>query len=128
MSLARLALVLMFVFGLHQPAHGACTSPLAATQHFFDNLQKGSGWQPATAIACFPPGEGMEKTAIQLKQVLDAKGLFIDFDLLSTDPEYVNESGEAKQILHKRMPVVYLQKVGDNWLFSEQTVRAVPGL
>ena len=70
----------------------------------------------------------MEKTAIQLKQVLDAKGLFIDFDALSTDPDFVNDAGQAKQMLHKRLPVVYLNKVGDSWQFSGETVGAVPGL
>jgi MscS family membrane protein len=128
MNLARLVLVLAIVCGLHQPAHGACTSPLAATQHFLDNLQKGSGWKPANAVACFPAGEGMEKTAIQLKQVLDAKGLYIDFDALSTDPDFLNEAGVAKQTLHKQLPVVYLNKVGEVWQFSGETVGAVPGL
>ena len=43
MFITRLAVVLAIFCGLSTTAHGACTSPLAATQHFLDNLQEGDG-------------------------------------------------------------------------------------
>ena len=43
---------------------------------------------PYAAASCI---RGDEKAAIQLKQVLDAKGIFIDYGNLPSTADYVNE-------------------------------------
>ena len=47
-----------------------------------------------------------QELAKQLKQVLDAKGIFIDYELISDDPNYKNESGEAKQKISSKLPQI----------------------
>jgi MscS family membrane protein len=128
MPLLKTLLFALAIAGMGQSAHAACESPLSATTQFLDNLQDGSGWQPAQAIACFPEGDGMEETAIHLKQVLDAKGVFIDFDSLSTDPDFTDAQGAHKALLNQRMGSIYLSKENGNWRFSDETVASVPAL
>jgi MscS family membrane protein len=128
MPLLKIILFALAIAGMGQSAHAACESPLSATTQFLDNLQDGSGWQPAQAIACFPEGDGMEETAIHLKQVLDAKGVFIDFDSLSTDPDFTDAQGAHKALLNQRMGSIYLSKENGEWRFSDETVASVPAL
>ena len=106
----------------------ACTHPLATVQSLLDNLQASGEWNPSAAAECFPPSEEVETTALHLKQVLDARGLYIDFDQVPTDPDYKNSRDEHKWTIHDRLPKVYLERVSDRWVFSGETVKAVPGL
>ena len=108
-------------------AHAACENPLKATQTLLDNLYDGT-WKPAAAAGCFPDADNAEETAVHLKQIMDARGLFIDFDTLSSDPDYVNARGENKLVLHKRAPKIYLVKQDGKWLFSPETIQAVPSM
>ncbi len=124
----RIFLVTILLVGLNNRSHASCEHPLATTQSLLDNLQSGGTWNPAAASACFPEMEKQEEAAIHLKQVLDARGILIDFGQLSTDPNYADASGANKQILHKREPHVFVEKIGDQWLFSETTIDAIPGM
>ena len=128
MNAFRFLLATFLVFSLGAPSHASCAHPLATTQSLLDNLQSGGTWAPAAASACFPQIEKRSEAAIHLKQVLDARGVLIDFTQLSTDPDYVDESGAHQQVLSKREPRVFVEKVGDQWLFSTTTVEAIPGM
>ena len=109
-------------------ASASCTHPLAAVQSLLDNLQTSGTWDPTAAAACFPDSEDPETTALHLKQILDARGLYIDFDQVPTDPDYKNARDEHKWIVNDRLPRVYMVKLGERWLFSPETVEAVPSL
>jgi MscS family membrane protein len=126
MSILRLLLAAALLFTLPGPAQAGCEHPQAATQNFLDHLQEGGDWNPVAASQCFPQSGGQDEEAVHLKQVLDARGLLIDFDTISTDPNYTDENGVNKQVLHKREPRVFLTKQGDQWLFSNTTVEAIP--
>jgi len=128
MSIMRIVLTLLLVWFAAPTAQAGCEHPLAATQTFLDNLQDGGTWDPVQASQCFPAIADREESAIHLKQVLDARGLLIDFDSISTDPDYTDANGASKQVLHKREPRVFLTKEGDQWLFSNTTVEAIPGM
>jgi len=128
MSTLRTFFAVALLIALQAPANAGCENPLEATKTFLDNLQEGGDWNPAAASACFPRSNGQVEEAIHLKQVMDARGLLIDFDAISTDPDYTDENGINKQVLHKQEPRVFLTKQGDQWAFSNTTVEAIPGM
>ena len=97
-----------------------CTTPVEATKTLLKNLM-GDNWNSTAAAACI---RGDEKAAIQLKQVLDAKGIFVDYGKLPNTPDYVNESGNPSVLLDARLPEVELERVEDGlyagqWQVSE---------
>ncbi len=127
MNLVRLLLALFALNIGSARAETSCESPLKATQTLLDNLFDGT-WEPAAAASCFPAGDNIEETAVHLKQIMDARGLYINFDAVSSDPSYKNARGEHKFQLHKRAPKIYLVKADDQWVFSTETVQAIPGM
>jgi MscS family membrane protein len=128
MRIFQLLLISVLSVTVTSEARAACTHPLATMQSLLDNLQSSGEWNPSAAAQCFPPHEDPEQTALHLKQVLDARGLYIDFDKVPTDPDYKNSRDEHKWVVHDRMPRVYMNKTADRWVFSEETVQAVPSL
>lgn len=128
MRILQLLFVSVLSFGLSGEARASCAHPLAVVQTLLDNLQTSGEWNPSAAAECFPPSEDAETTALHLKQVLDARGLYIDFDKVPTDPDYTNSRDEHKWVLHDRLPKVYLNKTADRWTFSDETVQAVPAM
>ena len=72
------------------------------------------------------------KKAIKIKQVLDGKGLYIDVNKISTNPNYKDSIGYSsyfKYVLFpQRMPDIYLEKTGENWYFSSETVAKIESL
>lgn len=72
----------------------------------------------------------LEKRAIQLKQILDGQGLFVYFSQIPTQVDYI-DSLTNKAIFTpfpKALPNLYLQKNEGKWLYSEESVRAIPSL
>ena len=113
-----------------QEASG-CLTPRDAGASLVENLQT-DHWKPALAAACLDTrrgAEAREKLAIQLKEVLDARGLFVPTGELSTDEDYTNDDGLHQVILHPSLPQVYLERAGDGrWLYSRSTVGHIPDL
>ncbi|MEO9572204.1 MAG: mechanosensitive ion channel family protein [Polaribacter sp.] len=70
--------------------------------------------------------------AIKIKQVLDGKGLYVDVNKIPTNPNYkdtVGYSSYFKYVLFpQRMPQIYVEKVGENWYYSSETVAKIEGL
>ena len=98
------------------------------THLFF--LQEDS-YQPekaAKTIAGYPDKVAMRK-AIKLKKILDGKGLFVDFNKISLDPNYRDTIGYSvsyKYVLFpQRMPEIYVEKINNNWYYSEETVSKI---
>ncbi|MBK9328352.1 MAG: mechanosensitive ion channel [Sphingobacteriales bacterium] len=70
-----------------------------------------------------------EHNAVQLKQILDGKGIFIKLNDIPDKPDYFDTvSKKAIYVLNNRLPQVYLEKVGNNWYYSKETVNAIPWL
>jgi MscS family membrane protein len=70
-----------------------------------------------------------QKLATQLKQILDAKGIFIDYENISDDPNHKNESGEAKQKITAKLPQILIVKhPNKTWSLSTETQKVIPQL
>lgn len=90
-------------------------------------LQQNS-YEPEKAAATIYGYKGNEaiEIAVKLKQILEGKGLKIDFSKIPNDSMFADSS----RILNKhryvmfpnRMPAIYLEKIGNNWYFSKETV------
>ena len=70
--------------------------------------------------------------AVKIKQVLDGKGLYVDMNKVPTNPNYkdtVGYSSYSKYVMFPlRMPQIYVEKVGDNWYYSSETVTKIESL
>lgn len=72
--------------------------------------------------------EDAAKTAIKLKQILDGKGLLVDFKVIPKNVNY-KDSIHFSTAIHKyilfpeRMPLISVEKIGENWYYSEETIK-----
>ena len=67
------------------------------------------------------------KKAIRIKKILDGKGLIVDFDLVPKNPNFKDTvlfSSSQKYIpFPERMPEISLEKEGENWYYSAETIK-----
>lgn len=81
-------------------------------------------------MALYNPGyspKKMNELAVQLKQILDARGLYVNTGDMPDDPNYVDStSGEAIYIPFLSVPEIYLEKINKKWVYSPQTVKMIP--
>jgi len=101
------------------------------------------GWQQpghtdlSRAAACLDlagltPSEleatGTER-ARQLKEILDARGLFVHMNELPSDPDFEDLDGRQRYTLFpERLPELYLQRSQGRWLVSAESVALAPSL
>lgn len=85
--------------------------------------------EAAKSIYGEPNGQKAETRAIQLKQLLDGKGLYVVISRLPKDPNYVDSLGLARYVLFpKELPQVYVEKINGKWYYSPETAEVVPFL
>lgn len=75
--------------------------------------------------------ERAERLAIQLKQILDGEGLFIQVQKVPTDNNFQPDSISSENyyvLFPEELPEVYLEKIDDSWYYSRETVRLIPSL
>lgn len=71
--------------------------------------------------------EEKTKLAIQLKQIFDGSGVYVYISDIPEDPNYIDSvSKKNRYIVSEKYPEIYLQKYGQQWLYSEKTVQAIP--
>ena len=108
------------------------TNPRRAVHTFLHWQQKGHINKERYATSMTFSGENQETRALlaeQLKRVLDARGLLIDYDAIPDNPNYADTlSGLNQYILFSSLPEVYLTKTGNQWAFSESTINQIPSL
>ena len=91
-------------------------------------------YQPDTAaIALYPKGYSRKELkirAIQLKQILDGAGFFVNLAEIPQDPNYIDTiSNKHLYFLDReQFPEIYLEKYGNKWYYSKHTVEAIPKL
>lgn len=69
------------------------------------------------------------RLAEQLKKVMDAYGIAVDTNLLSNDPDFIDTvSGKHVYYPFENHKKIYLQKVGNEWYYSQETVKHIPDL
>ena len=127
----RFVLAFLMLFGSFQGADAAaaadCTSPRAAVESLFLGLaEEGS----AAGEFCFTDETSSDsvRAAVQLLQVLDAKGLFIQIADFSVEAEPVDAEGIAIETfpIHRDLPSVYVERSGGSWAFSGESLDQVP--
>ena len=110
-------------FSLQSPSH--------TTYSFLYYLQQDS-FEPEKAAKTLYPvttEQNKEELAINLKQVLDGRGLFVYFEDIPSNNNHIDSlSGKEKFVLFASYPEIYLEKKDDKWYFSRETVRAIPDL
>ena len=70
--------------------------------------------------------------AIKIKKIFDGKGLFVDVDKVPNNPNYndtIGYSSSHKYVLFPlRMPQISVEKIGDNWYYSSETIANIDTL
>lgn len=107
-------------------------SPHATMYTHLYYLQHDS-YDPAIAARTLPPSVDpaqAEKLAIQLKQVLDGKGLYVRLNMIPQDPDYTDSISMAHVFtpFPHQLPEVYLEKLNGLWYYSNETVAVIPSL
>lgn len=71
-----------------------------------------------------------KRRAIQLKQILDGKGLYVRFGQIPQDANYYDSTARRAVYVPypELLPEVYLEKIDSQWLYSAETVAAIPNL
>ncbi|MCB0651400.1 MAG: mechanosensitive ion channel family protein [Saprospiraceae bacterium] len=95
-------------------------------------LQTDSYKPSLAAKALFPEGDSttLIKKSIQLKQILDGAGLFVHFNKIPTNPDYIDTLTKRAIFtpFPEEMPEIYLEKTNGRWYYSKETVSNIPRL
>ena len=91
----------------------------------------------ASTIRGLPKDQAREK-AKKIKQIMDGNGLIVDFAKIPIDPNYTDTVNfgmrTQEQNKHRyvpfpiRLPKVYIEKIGNNWYYSQETLAQVDAL
>ncbi|WP_209330648.1 mechanosensitive ion channel family protein [Lunatimonas salinarum] len=110
------------------------SSPYHTTLTFFYNLQEDS-FDPVLAGKALNlsenPKANVSDLAIKLKQVFDGKGIFVKIGEVPIDRNYTDSLRNNQQRYffdEQRLPGVFLEKIGNQWLFSSFTVSQIKEL
>ncbi len=114
-----------------KPPMPSCVNPRAAADTLFV-WQTADNHNPTHAATCLdsPDGASPEALAVQLKTVLDARGLWVPVHAMSTDPEYVDAQGDPHLLpMPAEAPWLSLERGDDGlWRYSRRTLEEVPRL
>jgi len=106
------------------------SSPQHAVHLHFYALSE-DHYTPSRVHGLFPgkPAKEAERLAIQLKQIFDSKGLFLDMEKVPNAPDFLDSlSGKHKYVLHKTYPEVFLVKEGNRWVYGASAQQAIPSI
>ncbi len=88
---------------------------------------------PGYAAEAIDPGAVADSSerilrSIQLKQILDGEGLFVNLERLPKQMDFVDSTkGKSEYTLFPtQKPQIYLTRNGDNWYYSPQTIKLIP--
>ena len=128
-----LSVFLFFLFPLVALGADApsCETPRQAALTLLAWLQP-DDYDPAKAATCLDTqdAEAAQRIAIELKSVLDSRGLFVKMedlpDVANIQPEIEGE--QVTLLLHPGLPEIFIEKVGTDWKLSKTSLAAVPVL
>ncbi|RMG17289.1 MAG: mechanosensitive ion channel family protein [Deltaproteobacteria bacterium] len=127
---------LLLLLALLLPRVAAAEDPCATPRKAVDTLlywQQPEHHDPAKAAACLDLSRAADanprERARQIKEILDAQGLFVRLEAVPDDPAYRDAEGRARYVLFpRRQPELYVEKKGKRWLWSAETVALAPKL
>lgn len=127
---AALAFALLPLVARAEPPPPDCSNPRAAADSMLAWLQP-DVFDPEKASTCLdvPPDEDPEKLAIRLKQILDARGLYVPISTMPTDPDWANDEGQHVLAPMSEAPYLVLERDDrGNWRYSRNTLEQVDEL
>lgn len=88
-------------------------------------------YQPRQAARVFesvPDSARAKRLAIQLKQIYDGEGLYVYLNKIPTNINYIDSTTYRSVFtpFPNELPDIYLEKVGDRWYYSEQSIQVIP--
>lgn len=130
-------LFLVFIFPLFTLAQEDVKVDLSnpnATVYTHIYFLQNDSYEPkkaAKTIFGLTEDKAIEK-AVKIKRILDGKGLIIDFNVIPNNPDFndsIGFSANYKYILFpNRMPQISVEKIGDHWYYSRETLRSLESL
>ncbi len=90
-------------------------------------------YRPALAAQALPEtGDSLQRVrlAIKLKQIYDGKGLYMRFNRIPREADYLDSTVMQAVFtpFPNELPQVYLERDGDQWRYSEETVTKIDEL
>lgn len=120
------------VFGFQSNPPSTLTTPQRAVHTFLHWQQTGhQNFDKVVTTMKLANVSKEEKIdlASELKKVLDARGLLVEYDAIPNNRDYVDSlSGLQQYILFDVLPEVYLTKKDNEWVFSKATIEQIPQL
>lgn len=106
-------------------------NPEFTLRSFFENLEK-DNYNPSIAartmnFSSLTKGTySREDLAVKLNKIIVAKGIIINFRLVPNNSNYI-DSASLQQIYAfvPELPQIYLEKSGNKWLFSTETIENI---
>lgn len=88
-------------------------------------------YRPNLAARVFenvPDSVRARRLAIKLKQIYDGEGLYVYLNKIPTNVNYIDSTTFRSVFtpFPSELPDIFLEKVGDRWYYSEQTIQAIP--
>lgn len=72
------------------------------------------------------------RKAIEIKQVLDGKGLIVDLNTVPDNGNYKDSTGVKVQsryvLFPNKMPDIYLEKINNKWYYSRETISKIDAI
>lgn len=112
------------------PPDPTCANPRDATDSLLAWQHPGS-YDLGKATACMdtPPGQDARRLAVHLKEVLDARGLWVPVPELSDEPDYKDEEGRHQLVPMPEFPAMVIVRGRDGkWRYSRATLEQVERL
>lgn len=121
-SLAQKSVVDTLEYSLKTPYHTVFT-------HL--NYLQDDNYYPDVAAKTLHPEyttqEEAKDLAIQLKQILDGRGIYIDLEEIPRKTDFKDTvTNKHRFYLTKKYPELYLEKVGARWYYSGKTIKKIP--
>ncbi|MGB1391457.1 MAG: mechanosensitive ion channel family protein [Flavobacteriaceae bacterium] len=122
-------LLFVFNYSFGQKAPEVDLSNPRATVYTHMYFLQTTSYQPieaAKTIYGLDEKEAVE-AVVKLKRILDGKGLRIDFNRISSDSMFTDTISFVAQhkliLFPERMPLVSLEKYGESWYYSTETIQ-----
>lgn len=135
----RQILTVFLIFALFQSANARqdslpdnFSSPYEVILNHLKYLQEES-YDPAQAAKSLYRGERtqeeMESLAVELLQIFDGSASYVYLDEVPRSPNYYDSAlYKNRYVLFEEFPDIYVQKYGDQWLYSEKTVQQIDAI
>lgn len=115
---------------IERPAGAVLTTPRTTIETHLRYLQPES-YQPAIAAKVFTVTNRKEAETLaqQLKQILDAEGLYVDLDAIPDVNDYKDSvTNLHRYVLFNMFPQIYVERIEGKWYYSKRTAQAIPDL